>query len=313
MTDDRLAATLEALLREPKTLGHHSLEEWKRDYPALCREHPEPVELAIVGGFRANCAGYAFMAGYQAALRGLISQIPTEGLCAVCVTEAEGNHPRVIHTTLSPVGDGYVLNGAKSFVTGGTLADTLLVAARTGASGGRPVIKMLWIDGNAAGVTRTPMPSLDFVPEIVHASVQFDGVAVDANALLPGDGYADYVKPFRTVEDCHVSLAVTGYLMRITLELGAPPHLAEAALACLAAHTRLATLDFASPATHLALAGARRQLQGLVSMLEEYWREADPVTFALWERDRRLLEVAGAARNQRLARAREQLLGLPSR
>lgn len=313
MRDGRLSATLEQLFRERTAQAHGSLQAWKGDLPSLCRAHSDPADLAIAGGFRANCVGYAFMAGYQAALRTLVPTLPPDALCAICVTEAEGNHPRAIQTTLSPAGNGYALRGAKSFVTGGTLADTLLVAARTGDRGDRPVIRLVRVEADAAGVSRTSMPPLRFVPEIDHASVQFDDAAVDGDALLPGDGYTDYVKPFRTMEDSHVSLAVTGYLLHRALDLETPPAIVEDALACLVTHARIATLDPASPATHLALAGARRQFEGFVPLLEAHWRRTDASSFALWQRDRALLEVAGSARTQRLARAREQLLGARSR
>ena len=49
--------------------------------------------------------------------------------------------------------------------------------------------------------------------EIPHAEVGLDRVRVEASAVLPGDGYADYVKPFRTIEDAHVHCALLGYLV----------------------------------------------------------------------------------------------------
>jgi hypothetical protein len=307
MKEDRLSTILEQLLSDPTPREHGSLAEWKRDYPALGREHPDPVTQAIVGGFRANCMGYAFMAGYQAALRALEPQLPPDALCALCVTEAEGNHPRAIRTTLTAADHGFRLSGAKTFVTGGALADCLLVAARSGERDGRPEIRMVRIHGDAPGMSRRSTPPIRFVPEVDHASVQFDDIAVKRDALLPGDGYRDYVKPFRTVEDCHVSLAVAAYLLRISLAVGAPPSLVEESLACIAAHAGLATLDPASAATHLVLAGARGLFHRFIPALEERWRKSDPASFTGWERDRPLLEVAASARERRLALARERL------
>jgi hypothetical protein len=308
MRENRLSTILEQLLSDPTPSEHRSLAAWKRDYPPLCSHHPDPVSQATVGGFRANCVGYAFMAGYQAALRALVPELPPGGLCALCVTETEGNHPRAIGTTLTAADRGFRLHGAKTFVTGGALADCLLVAARSGDRDGRPLIRMVRIRGDAPGISRKSTPPIRFVPEIDHASVQFDDLPVDGDALLPGDGYSDYVKPFRTVEDCHVGLAVTAYLLRVSLQV-APSSLVEPALACIAAHAALATMDPASPATHLALAGARDMLRGFIPALEERWRGSDPDSFTAWERDRSLLEVAGSARERRGTLARERLLG----
>ena len=39
-----------------------------------------------------------------------------------------------------------------------------------------------------------------FVPEISHAEVELDRVKVSDADVLPGDGYDDYLKPFRTIE-----------------------------------------------------------------------------------------------------------------
>src|SRR5258706_8333879 len=58
------------------------------------------------------------------------------------------------------------------------------------------------------------MPDTKFVPEVPHAQLQFANLQVDESAILPGDGYDQYVKPFRTVEDIHVQAAVLSYLMR---------------------------------------------------------------------------------------------------
>ena len=52
--------------------------------------------------------------------------------------------------------DGWRLTGAKTYVTDGLLADLLLVAARTPAG-----ISLFAVDAGAAGLTRTPLPTLD--------------------------------------------------------------------------------------------------------------------------------------------------------
>ena len=58
------------------------------------------------------------------------------------------------------------------------------------------------------------MPPTRFVPEVPHAQVLMQDLRVSASALLPHDGYDAYVKPFRTIEDLHVTLAVLAYLLR---------------------------------------------------------------------------------------------------
>ena len=59
------------------------------------------------------------------------------------------------------------------------------------------------------------MTGLPFVPEISHGTVAFSDVPVDSGSILPGDGYSEYIKPFRTIEDLHVFAAILGFIFRI--------------------------------------------------------------------------------------------------
>ena len=79
---------------------------------------------------------------------------------------------------------------------------------------GRNALRMVRVPTDAPGVTLAPS-SAPFVPEIPHAEVTLDHVHVATDAVLPGDGYTEYVKPFRTVEDAHVHAALLGYLIGI--------------------------------------------------------------------------------------------------
>ena len=134
--------------------------------------------------------------------------------CALCVTEANGNSPRAIATSLSPAPGGYRLDGNKTFVTFGTLAKALIVVARVGEkSDGRPDLAVVRIPAERVGVRLVELPPTPFVPEVVHASVHLDGAEVRDHERLAGDGYLEYVKPFRTVEDIHVVGATLGYLV----------------------------------------------------------------------------------------------------
>ena len=75
------------------------------------------LDRAIAGGFEGDRVGWAFAAGYQAALHALFPDIPGDRICALCVTEAEGNAPRAIKTSLRASGSGWRLEGAKRWTT----------------------------------------------------------------------------------------------------------------------------------------------------------------------------------------------------
>lgn len=269
------------------------------------------VAQAVLGGFDADRVGWAFAAGYQAALRALLPQLPGDAVAAFCVTEESGNRPRDIHTRLTPLADGaWSVSGAKRWTTLGPDSSVLLVvgAMPSADAAQRPQLKVVRVPSGAAGLTLLPMPETRFVPEVPHARVQLDAVRVEAAALLPGDGYADYVKPFRSVEDAHVTLAVLAYLLREARARGWPSSFAERLYALLVALAEVAAADAAAPATHVALAGALAFAHQLYAEAGTLWAGLGADAAAQrWGRDAALFGVASSARGQRAARAWERL------
>jgi alkylation response protein AidB-like acyl-CoA dehydrogenase len=275
------------------------------------------ADRALTGGVLADRLGFAFAAGYQEALRALVpaggnESVPLHlgpGVRALCVTEARGNSPKDIDTTLTRDGSDFVLTGAKKWATAGPLASELLVCAKTGVDArGRNALRMVRVSTTAPGVKITPA-SAPFVPEIPHAEVALDRVRIEPGALLPGDGYTDYVKPFRTIEDAHVHCALLGYLTGVARRHDFARDLIERLLATAAATRALALADAKDPATHLALAGAITLAMTLVGELESLWEDFEDDEWARWQRDRALLRVASAPRAARRERAWVDLTG----
>src|SRR4030095_7345535 len=120
-----------------------------------------------------------------------------------------------------------------------------------------------------------------------HARLRFEDVRLPDEALLPGDGYSAYVKPFRTVEDLHVHAAVLAYLLREALQRSWPKPWVERAAAHLHAMRALAGEDPDAPATHVALAGALAAGDALRVEADAHWGAAAEDEAALrWQRDR---------------------------
>jgi alkylation response protein AidB-like acyl-CoA dehydrogenase len=285
---------------------------WWPRYRSLAAVWRNPLDRAIAGGFDADRLGWAFASGYQAALHALFPTLPEDRICALCVTEAEGNHPRAIQSTLRRVGPahggGWRLDGAKRWTTLGPEGGLFLVAARDeAASGERIALRVARVPSDAHGVTIEVMADTRFVPEVPHARLRFDNVALPNDALLPGDGYEDYVKRFRTVEDIHVHAATLAYLVREARRLAWPHAWIERAAAQLHALRSLAAEDPSLPATHIALAGALANGAALIAEADSHWARAQDEAAARWQRDRELLKVASKAREQRTARAWERL------
>ena len=302
-------AALDVLGPEADGRSWQNLREVWDAYASEREAGCSPFAAAVRVAARADRLGYAFAVGYPAALEHLLPPVALPG--ALCATESGGNHPKAIETRLEPHGEGFRLDGAKTFVTFGMLAKTLIVVARAGEKpDGRPDLAVVRIPADRPGVVVHELPATSFVPEIPHASVSLEGVLVDAAERLPGDGYLEYLKPFRTVEDIHVVGASLGYLVGLARRADGAPGLVADLAAGLAALDRLRVEPPLDPRVHVALQGvyARMTVAEETGDLEGLFRAAPDDEAARWARDRVLLRVASKARETRFERARAALL-----
>ena len=286
-----------------------SVAQWWPRHRAIAAEHFDPIHQAIIGGFVADRVGWAFASGYQAALHAMFPDAPVDRICALCVTEADGNSPKAIKSSLRKSGDQWTLSGSKRWTTLGPDGALFFVAARDeAASVDRAHIRIARIDSSAQGLKIENMHATKFVPEVPHAQLRFMDLKLDESAIMPGDGYEQFVKPFRTVEDIHVQAAVLSYLMREGQRLSWPEHWLERLSALLAALGKLSDMPTSHPETHIALSGALAIGDGLIGEADEFWNRSRSDAAALrWWRDRELLKVAASARAQRTRRAWERL------
>jgi hypothetical protein len=261
-----------------------------------------PVDRAAAGGFVADRIGYAFLAGYRAALSKLDPSLTRASLCA---TESGGAHPRAIETSLRPHDGAFVLNGEKTFATLASAADVLLVVASRGRDGDRNQLQIARIPSKREGVTIRDRDPIAFAPEIPHARVTFTNVHVEPSEILEGDGYTSFLKPFRTIEDVHVISAWLGHVVRLSRAYGERPQIVERALAALAALRTIGEEDPLDPGVHLTLAGVLTLVTELGSAVT--LARADEAVRARWGRDLPLLQVASAVRNARSNAARNTL------
>ncbi len=117
-----------------------------------------------------------------------------EKLFALALEETSRHAPTRIGTTATKDAGGYVLNGAKTFVLDGHVADTLIVVARTaGAGDDRHGITLFLVAADAPGVTRTRTIMLD---SRNAAKITLSNVHVPADAVLgPPDQGSDILEP----------------------------------------------------------------------------------------------------------------------
>jgi len=123
-------------------------------------------------------------------------------LATLAITELDGNwDPSGIAVVATPDADGYRLDGVKSYVVDGHIADLLIVAARVPKTSSREGLALFTLDANAGGVDRRLLESMDPTRKI--ARIDFHG----AHASLLGN-LDDGAKPILcTLDQAAVALA----------------------------------------------------------------------------------------------------------
>ena len=279
----------------------------------------QPLDRALWSGFEADRLGYAFVGGYHAALSRLFmresEKLGTsaerrydwparEARLSLAATESGGAHPRAIKTMLAEEAGALVVRGEKTFATLASVADEILVVACRGEGlDGRSLLSIVRVRRDAPGVTIEDRPPTPFAPEIPHSRVTLTDVAVSSEDVLPGDGYTNYLKPFRTIEDSHVLAATLGYLIASARAYALDPQLAEGALGLAVALQTLAACSPSDPIRHLALAGLFACTSRLIADHAGEWAKAPAEIGERWKRDQPLLLVASQAREQRTTAA----------
>ncbi|NUU23541.1 MAG: acyl-CoA dehydrogenase, partial [Streptomycetaceae bacterium] len=116
-----------------------------------------------------------------------------ELLTAIAMTEpGTGSDLAGIRTTAVRDGDGYVLNGAKTFITGGLLADLVIVVARTSTDpdNRRAGLTLLVVEDGMPGFTRGRVLNKMGMKVQDTVELSFDDVRVPVANRLGEEGAA---------------------------------------------------------------------------------------------------------------------------
>lgn len=286
-------------------------KDWRHHNYKYLSEWVFPIDQAIIGGFLADRIGFAFAAGLQSALHHLIPSLPRDKIVSFCISEEKGFHPRYIKTELRPVkNEGnqdlnlWTVHGEKKWTTLACEADILIVAASKGESQtGLNQIQMVKMEKGSSGLTIQSMDSISFVPEISHGQVKFEQVQVSSDNFFPGDGYTDYIKPFRTVEDIYSLTAILGYIFKTASKYGWPRTLQEEMVHLIISLRSLAFSEIMAPEIHIVLGGVLTHQKELLEKIDPYWAKTDSTTQERWKRDKELFKIASQARSIRLESA----------
>jgi alkylation response protein AidB-like acyl-CoA dehydrogenase len=126
-----------------------------------------------------------------------------EKIFCFAVSEPEtGAHPKYLKTTAKLSGDRYILNGQKTYLTNGPIADMFIVVAITGEVDSRKSFSAFLVPKDTPGLTITSM-ELPFLKPAPHGTLILEDSPVSAKNVLGKEGRAfqDLVEPFRDLED----------------------------------------------------------------------------------------------------------------
>lgn len=176
--------------------------ELDRRFSMIVYEEIARANASGLNGFSVHdiCAGYLVNFGTPAQkLQWLPKMASGEVIAAVAMTEPDtGSDLQAIKTRAVPVGDDYVINGAKTFISNGTNSDLIVVVAKTGNSGkGSQDISLILVESDRPGVAKSmPLKKIG-----LHAQdttmVFFEDVRVPKENVLggvPGQGFIQLMK-----------------------------------------------------------------------------------------------------------------------
>lgn len=103
---------------------------------------------------------------------------------SLCITEPDGGSDVAsMKTTARRDGNHFVLNGSKTFITGGMKSDCFVVGARTGGSG-LSGISLFFVEADASGFSRTEIERKMGWWSSDQATLYFDNCRVSAENLM---------------------------------------------------------------------------------------------------------------------------------
>ncbi|WP_241968200.1 acyl-CoA dehydrogenase [Streptomyces sp. ICBB 8177] len=264
--------------------------------------------IGLAGADPGLCYGLTSqLVGMQYPLRATLSSLPgrtsagvADGqvlLCHALTERGGGSDPFSMRTTARRDGDGYVLDGAKTFVTAAPVADLAVVFARTGAGRSPFALSAFLVPVPSPGVTRGESFDKSALPTVPMGELLFDQARLPASALIGEEGSGLAVMASTTAWE---RALIMGYalgpmrlLLRRTLEwanqrehferrMGASHQVAarvsDMAMALHRSRTQLyamaAALDAGTPARQLAAEASLTK----ISVSEDYVRMTEHAT-----------------------------------
>jgi len=116
-----------------------------------------------------------------------------EIVTAIAMSEpGAGSDLAGVRTTAVRDGDEYVLNGQKTFITNGELADLVLVVAKTAPDQGAHGVSLIAVEGGTPGFSRGRRLEKVGLKALDTAELFFDGCRVPADNLIGTENHGFY-------------------------------------------------------------------------------------------------------------------------
>lgn len=173
---------------------------------------------AGLGGRGISLGPIHALASEEIKQRALPAIVSGEKGSSLAITEPSGGSDVAsLLTTARRDGGEYVLNGSKTFITGGTQSDYFVVAARTGGEG-LTGISLFFVDADTPGFTRTKLERKMGWWCSDTASLYFDECRVPA-ANLMGEEHRGFIAVMENFNLERVALIAQALgMMRVCLE-----------------------------------------------------------------------------------------------
>jgi len=118
----------------------------------------------------------------------LVPSVEGRMIGCLCITEPFGGSDVAgMRSTAVKVGDKYILNGSKTFITNGVYSDYLIVSAKTDITEKYNGISLFVVDRNSKGLTATKLNKLGWKASDT-GEIAFDNVEIPAENLLGEEG-----------------------------------------------------------------------------------------------------------------------------
>lgn len=294
------------------------LEEYQRRVSKLDNALSTPLRTLLCA-YWSSSPEVVFLHAYQNAVSELVGSSFKECV-ALCAAEKNGSKPYQIEATIyadpeNP--ESVYLTGRKSFVTCGEYARHLLVWAVDGRVSNddsgqvreRPTV-LLKVSAEYDGVELFPTDKkIPIVPGVPHAQAVFSKVRASVSEILPGDGYRDYVRRFRWLEDLYVTLGFATWLWAQSRKQGWSNAAQSSLLSIVQTLVGLIESKESADMAVVLFDDVMQRFAGLIKETDVQWLSAEQGALLEWKRDRQLFQIGAPARQKRTANVWRNLFG----